>query len=252
MGLTLFTLKWYKIYKIVLTWMNACTKCFHSFALLKHIACEWSKRLIDTSAAPTGTTDSRLSQTWKRLKQCQNSKNILLLGHLSCQNHTSVTRGVDSPEPLVYSGLHWSVGAWQLFNWRCTSKMNRSCSSWNWHKKQPKITQESIKKEVWLNDWYDFHHLNTCNMVIFTLQVWQASFCSMVCVTLGLPRFQPTWAHFHHSQSSMEWHQSLLYAAALRVQMMQPSEQKSCIQQHCTKKVPKNVSLEFGHPCWAS
>lgn len=146
-------------------------------------------------------------------------------------------------------GLHWSVDAWPVFNWRCTSKMNRSCSSWNWHKKQPKITQE---QEVWLNDWYDFHHLNTCNMVIFTLQVWQASFCSMVCVTLGLPRFQPKWTHFHHSQCSMEWHQSLLYAAALHVQMMQPSEQKSCIQHHCTKNFPKNVSLESGHPCWAS
>lgn len=26
----------------------------------------------------------------------------------------------------------------------------------------------------------------------------------MVCVTLGLPRFQPNWTHLHHSQCSME------------------------------------------------
>ena len=221
--------------------MNACSKCFHSFTLLKHIACESSKRLIDTSAAPTGTTDSRLSQTWKRLKhKCQNSKKHLAIGP-SCQNHTSVTRGVDSPEPLVYSGLQWSVGAWQLFNWRCTSKMNRSCSSWNWHKKQPKITQE---QEVWLIDWYDFHdfhHLNTCNMVIFTLQVWQASFCSMVCVTLGLPRFQPNWTHFHRSQCSMEWHQSRLRYACKWCSLQSKNHAYNTLHKECSEKCQSRV-----------
>ena len=129
--------------------MNACTKCFHSFALSPF----WNTLLVNRPSGslillqlqlePQTHAYHKHERDWNNAKT---PKNILLLGHLSCQNHTSVTRGVDSPEPLVYIGLHWSVGAWQLFNWRCTSKMNRSCSSWNWHKKQPKITQESIKK----------------------------------------------------------------------------------------------------------
>ena len=135
------------------------------FTLLKHIACESSKRLIDTSAAPTGTTDSRLSQTWKRLKQCQNSKKHLAIGpSFLSKPHLGDKRG----------GFTWAIGLhWSTLVCRCLAtlqlKMHLEDES---QLLLVKLTQKATKnntrinkKEVWLIDWYDFHDFSSLEHV---------------------------------------------------------------------------------------
>ena len=203
-------------------WILQCTKCFHPFTLLKHIACESSsERLIDTSAAPTGTTDSRLSQE-RNGNMNRNPKTYAG----PCQNHTSVTIEVDSPEPLVCSS------AWPL-NWRCTSKTNRSCS-W-WHKKpkskMPQESQEHVHRDLY----------GATGLVLLY------GLCDLgICQK---PRFQAKWTHYCHSAAWSGMYQSLQLRYACKWCSLQSINRAYNI---CTRNVPKtNVRLESGHPCWA-